>query len=121
MHYGGMPNLVVYVPADLARTLEAKGISEDLQRRACKEVLVGLGAGDVPGAAVSGDAATDGEARGGVIPPRPGVRISPSPAPSSPVSAVKFPGRRAYEPPSGKCAADAPSGTRCKLCGEVHK
>ena len=40
-----MPNLVVYVPADVARALEVKGVSQDLQRKACKEVLAGLANG----------------------------------------------------------------------------
>jgi hypothetical protein len=42
-----MPNLVVYVPADVARALEANGVSENLQRRACKEVLIGLANGEL--------------------------------------------------------------------------
>ena len=80
-----MPNLVVYVPADVARALEAIGVSQDIQRKACKEVLVGLAeSGDVPGAAITGEVATDGEARHRVTPPRPRVRISPSPDSASP-------------------------------------
>ena len=73
-----MPTVALYVPARLWRLL-----GEDAGR--VREIAIGaleLGAGDVPGVAVTGDAATDGEARGGVIPPRPGVRISPSSAPS---------------------------------------
>ena len=85
-----MPTVAVYVPAHVFRGL---GEDADLVRQIAVKALVfavesggkpgGLGAGDVPGVAVTGDAATDGEARGGVIPPRSGVRIPPSPAPSS--------------------------------------
>ena len=115
-----MPTVAVYVPADMYRRLG----SEDARVReialGALEREAGLGSGevaradslrlpaaaspvpspdDVPGAAVTGDAAIDGEARRGVIPPRPRVRISPS---------------------SGSCPADTPRGVRCKLCGEKH-
>ncbi len=43
----GMPNLVVYVPASVARALVVLGVSEDLQRRACREVLEGLAGGEL--------------------------------------------------------------------------
>ena len=67
-----MPNLVVYVPARLARSLEALGVSEDIQRRACREVLAGLADGEL-GA---------GEPSGGSAPSAERGRAS-SPAPSS--------------------------------------
>ena len=69
---GAMPNLVVYVPARLARSLEAIGVSEDLQRRACREVLVGLADGEL--GAGEPEAATSpagGGSRPAVRPPAP--------------------------------------------------
>ena len=65
-----MPNLVVYVPARVARALEAMGVSEDVQRRACKEVLVGLADGEL----AAGDLTEGGQARGGVASPGPTSR-----------------------------------------------
>lgn len=66
-----MPNLVVYVPADVARALDAKGVSEDLQRRACKEVLVGLANGELG----------SGEVPAAGSPPVAGAAVSPVPSP----------------------------------------
>ena len=72
----------------------------------------GLSAGDdVPGAAVTGDAARDGEARRGVTPPRPRVQIPPSSSAESPEVRVSASG----------CPGFVPAGTRCKLCGQVHQ
>ena len=76
-----MPNLVVYVPARLARSLEAIGVSEDLQRRACREVLVGLadgelGAGEPEAAGVS----ARGVRRGAGVPSEAGGRVASSPS-----------------------------------------
>lgn len=67
-----MPNLVVYVPADVARALEVRGVSEDVQRRACREVLVGLADG--------GLGAGEPEA-GGVVSRAGAEPVSPAPSP----------------------------------------
>ncbi len=86
--YGGaMPNLVVYVPADVARALEARGVSEDLQRRACKEVLAGLadgglGAGDKPAGATERTQNDSGS--GGKAPSGRATVVSPAPSPRDP-------------------------------------
>lgn len=104
-----MPNLVVYVPADVARVLEAKGVSEDLQRKACKEVLVGLADGLEEGVARA--------AAGDVVSPLDGAAAAPSSSPREPVTRSEG---RSGSAGSGKCPADTPRGTRCKLCGEKH-
>lgn len=88
-----MPNLVVYVPADVARVLEAKGVSEDVQRRACREVLVGLADGGLGAGELDADV--------------PGPVRSPSPAPSPrvPLNSVSgfSPDARKFRPdPKGK-------------------
>ena len=73
-----MPNLVVYVPADVARALEVRGVSEDVQRRACREVLVGLADGGL-GAGGSEQARPVGADAGDHRPPAPSSLDAVSP------------------------------------------
>lgn len=74
-----MPNLVVYVPADVARALEAKGVSEVVQRRACNEVLYGLAEN---GLVAGGVVVSRGLGSGEVSAPSPPVAGAGSPEPS---------------------------------------
>ena len=97
-----MPNLVVYVPADVARALEVKGVSENVQRRACKEVLAGLADGGLGAGEPQAVVASAAEGAGSVQSSPVSRRSSPAPSPSR------------------KCGADVARGTRCKLCGEKH-
>lgn len=76
-----MPNLVVYVPADVARALEMMGVSEDIQRKACKEVLAGLAAGaQTVGGVGANDGSPSGAKAGGssVVTARESSRPSPA-------------------------------------------
>lgn len=87
-----MPNLVVYVPADVARALEALGVPQNIQRKACQEVLVELSNGGL-------------EERAPMSVNDRGVSSSQPSRSSS---------------PSG-CPGYVPAGVRCKLCGQVHQ
>ena len=135
-----MPNLVVYVPAGLARELAALGVSLEVQRRACHAAVKalangGLGAGEPRVADPPGRSAE-------AVAPAAVSQSSPAPSPGSelagrgedagvaertqnvPVSAAEphLGGRSPRPRPasSSKCPADTPRGARCKLCGEKH-
>lgn len=106
-----MPNLVVYVPADVARALEVKGVSEDIQRRACKEVLVGLANGELGAGGVVAPGSPSGVVPGSGAPaPSSRVRVNRNADPAGTVVARS----------DGKCPGFAPAGTKCKLCGKTH-
>jgi hypothetical protein len=78
-----MPNLVVYVPADVARALEVQGVSENMQRLACREVLTGLaddGLGRGDAVSTAGGGVTD------TAPVRKSPRVGSSDIPAPPPS-----------------------------------
>ena len=74
-----MANLVVYVPVRVERALEAMGISPDVQRRACVEVLTGLSEN---GGLGSGEVKRAGVGQTGPLPETPAA-VSPVPSPCS--------------------------------------
>ena len=94
-----MPNVTVYVSAAAWRALEQRGDPAVLVR-----AMVAAGLADSP------------HVRTTSIPQTPEVPQTPAiPRAAEVPQAPAVPKSR-----SSSCTADAPRGTRCKLCGKVH-
>jgi hypothetical protein len=90
-----------------------KGVSEDIQRRACKEVLAGLAEDGLAAGAEAGEGGQHARPASRVTAPE---AVAPA---ASPLSSALSDSRRLARS-GGKCGADVARGTRCKLCGEKH-
>lgn len=110
-----MPKLIVYVKADVWRRVEAgygegaANVMRDVSVRAIEELLEEKGE-----ELIVHDGANREVTR--VTVPPPDDHFKPD---------FKGVGQRGHNPgPAAReprCPADTPKGTRCKLCGQVHK